>query len=218
MDKQIIKRYYDGMDKLLELAGQIPSQNEAGVKQLLYQYGQTLAHGAVVELGPWLGSITAHVATGMARAGHENPIYVYDRFYANDREVEKAERAGLKLALAQDTIEVFKQYMEPFGAKIFAKKGNLLDAKWVHGPIALYIDDAAKQEEIFKFCLKTFSPSFIPGITIVALLDFFYYQKTKKDSHKCQKRFMDKHKADYEFVCRVEGSSTGIFRYPGGSR
>lgn len=206
------------MDKFLEMAGKIPSQNEASVKQKLYELGQAIpdGKGAVVELGPWLGSITAHVAAGMRRQGKKNPIYVYDRFYANDREVEKAKRFEVNIELYQDTLDVFKKNIAPFEASITATKGSLIDVKWTHGPIMLYIDDAAKKGDIFKHCLDTFSPSFIPGETILALLDFFYYKKTKKDTHKSQQRYMDKHKNEYEFVCRLEGSSAAIFNYIGG--
>jgi len=53
----------------------------------------------------------------------------------------------------------------------------------------------------------------MPGATVM-LLGYFYYEK--KPKYNYQKRWMETHKDNFEFVQRIDESSPAIFTYKGG--
>jgi len=181
---------------------------------------------AIVELGCWLGAGTAFLAIGANQSGAS--IHVYDRFKASVDEVVKARKFGVDLIEGQDTLPLVKGYMAPYRRhnlvdpiRIHFNRCNLkdpsygmYDAIW-HNGIGLYVDDATKVQEIWQRAIDKFFLSFIPGKTILVLMDYHFDEKAG-DKYAAQKRYMIEHGDEFEMIAdRLEGTTTAVFRYLG---
>ena len=190
-----------------------------GIGAYLYELG--LGHqgrGSVVEVGSWLGSSCAYVSLGLKDAGSAAPVHCFDRFtYLG----EKAELVGhLGLELNQDLVPVFQSYVLPVYSNIHAHKTDILDIRWDGSPVEIYIDDASKKKAQFLHVLKTFGPSFIPGVTTMVLMDFNMYRKEnvyapeKIAQYRCQKDILDSLAGHFRLVESFwPAKSMASFRY-----
>lgn len=118
---------------------------------------------AIVEVGAWLGAGTQHLNVG-------RKLYVYDRFRALPGEVIKARAFGVDLVANQDTLP----WVEARVPGPLYIQGEILDAHYDGPRIGLYVDDACKREPLWNHAIRTFSPQFVPGETVVFLMDFDY--------------------------------------------
>jgi hypothetical protein len=139
----------------------------------------------IVECGCWLGSGTAHLCLGLKQTGRNNKIWCYDRWRATESEVEKAEKQGVNLQMGQDTLPLVKTSLEPFGADIEFIQGNIKQKDYNGNKIGIYIDDVNKSQDKFDHAMAVFEPFFIPQITVLVLMDYFYYEKKP---HNCYQR------------------------------
>jgi hypothetical protein len=168
------------------------------IGEYLYRLG--LNHqgkGHVVEVGSWLGSSCAHIALGLQESRSSVWIHCYDRFRSNESECEKSEAQGVVLQPGQDTEQVFLENVLPIYSRIRAHKTTLEKIEWDRQPIEVYIDDAAKQRSQFLHVMKTFGPSFIPGVTTLVLMDFNMfrnknYSRRRRKRFRAQKQIMDR--------------------------
>lgn len=171
---------------------------------------------AIVEVGSWLGAGTAQLALGLRERGADQSVAIctYDRWVATKPEIEKArQKANIRFSPNQDTLPWVMQALHPFGVGIKFIKGDILAADWAGGPISVYIDDAAKQPARFFHVLRTFGPSWIPGVTMLVLMDFHYWEKTGSEEHKCQKFFIDAYPEHFTQVEDFRRGSNAAFVY-----
>jgi hypothetical protein len=172
---------------------------------------------SIVELGSWLGAGTAQLALGIVDRGPKQhlEIHCYDRWAALPDEVSKARKAGISLREGQDTLPNILALLEPFPVSIHFHKGDLARARWNGEPISIYVDDACKKPSLFFHALRTFGPSWIPGKTVVVLMDFHFWKKAKSKSYRCQREFIDRYRDHFEIIDRdyFEGSTWAAFRY-----
>lgn len=204
--------------ELETLAKQVPSMSGT---PLLRQYASEAPDGtAIVEVGAWLGGGTVQLLLGLRDSGRKVDLHCFDMWTATPSEVEKAKaKAGKDISVGDDILPLFKHYMDPFGIDIQCHKGDVKDASWDGGPIAVYIDDAAKREPAFRHVLRTFGPSWIPGETTVFLMDYHLWNKhgQEDESLRFQKDFVESHPDSFEtLVERVGKSTVAIFKYHGG--
>jgi hypothetical protein len=203
--------------ELERLTMQIPSMGgtELGA-QLRDAARRAPSNTSIVEVGSWLGAGTAQLALGLRereQAGSVD-IHCYDRWEANDPEVEKAARMkNLSLHAGQDTLPWVMDTLRPFGVPIRFTKVDLRNATWDGGPISIYIDDAAKTPSKFLHVLRTFGPHWIPGVTLVVLMDFHFWKKTGLDKHKAQMRFLEIYQDHFEPVEGFQVDTNDAFRY-----
>lgn len=201
--------------RLLERLAAIPAMSGPPVLERLHAIGAAwTGHGAAVECGSWLGASCAALASGLVEAGYDRPIYCYDRWEANPSEVEKAARLGLALHPGEDLEPHFRRHVETFYSELRTTRGSIRHAIWDSGPIEIFLLDAAKREPDFGDTLRSFGPSWIPGVTVVGLLDFYFYRKKQgpeREEFRCQKRFVERH-AD-SLVPLDEVGSVAFFRY-----
>lgn len=156
----------------------IPSMGGDLIGEYLYRLGREhRGQGDVVEVGSWLGSSCAHVALGLRDAGSKAQIHCFDRFHASDPECVKAANFGVELTPAQDTEPVFHKHVDWIYPRIRSHKIDVRDIAWDGGPIEIYVDDAAKQRRNFVHVMKTFGPSFVPGVTTLVLMDFSMFRR-----------------------------------------
>jgi hypothetical protein len=201
------------LEKLYQRAASIPSMGGTEIGPLLREYARKVPdHTAVVEVGCWLGAGTAQLALGI-RERHDNSkirIYCYDRWIANEAEIEKATSFGLTLQPGEDLLPHMQNYLEPFEIPIEYHQGDLREATWNGEPISLYVDDASKRPKLFFHSLRTFGPSWKPGETIIFLMDYDIWTKTGEREHECQKEFIEAHLESFE---RIPHPEVAIFRY-----
>lgn len=130
--------------------------------------------GVAVELGAWLGALTAE----MASANHDLEIHCYDRFVVDDaRAIPKARRQGVALTLGQDLLPRVRAALPD---RVHLHQGEIAQATWCGKPIVLHVDDACKQAGAWSAALRTFSPSWIPGVTALLLLDYHFPRATRQ--------------------------------------
>lgn len=207
--------------KLEDWAWGIPSMGGRVMAGPLRSAAAAVPEGqAIVEVGAWLGSGTAQLALGVMDSGKATPIHCYDRWRANGTEVEKIRRkAQIETDDGQDLLPMFRDYLAPFDAEIICHQGMLKDAEWTGGPIGLYVDDAAKQEINFRNVLRVFGPSWIPGETVLILMDYHHwkFQDKPKSDHKFQTRFVAENARSFEMLIEQHPRSSACsLRYIGG--
>lgn len=198
----------------------IPSMGGTKIGPYLRHYAAGVGAGrAIVEVGSWLGAGTVHLAQGIVDSGHNTPLYVYDRFRTTRLEIPKAAKFGVTLSEGQNTQPLVEDRVRPFGVDAHFQRGNLDMANWTHGPIGLYVDDAAKTEPLFLHVVHTFGPYWVPDETVLVLMDFGYWRSmTEPDKikkYKFQQDFVADHAASFEMIEREEDlpGSTAVFRY-----
>jgi hypothetical protein len=66
--------------------------------------------------------------------------------------------------------------------------------------------------------MRIFQPFYIPNVTILYMMDYFYYEKKTGDEGLLfQKLYFEKRKDQFEYVGRItEGASPAVFKYLGG--
>lgn len=197
-------------------AHEIPTMTNLETKLLLRKYAsQIKSNQNIVEVGVWLGSCTAFIALGLKNKYKTNTIHVYDRFCANELEVNKAEWGGVVLYEGEKTTQIFKSYLEPFHVNIKIHKGNIGKIKYNGDKIGLFIDDASEQQECFEHTINTFINFFIPGETIIFLMDYYFFKKKGINKYRYQYDWMQKHKNEFEYIQRVNDTCVAIFKYIG---
>lgn len=183
------------------------------------------ANTQIVELGTWLGAGTAQMAAGLqSRADDHNiRIHTFDSFTISASSAEKARKQGVEFNEGDDTLPWVREALKSYEPLVEYHKGMLDEqTMWNGEPISLYVDDATKYPYPFYLCLKKFGPSWIPGKTIVVLMDALIYLK-KKDlpakniaDLRIQHDFVTERPSSFTQVEGFQDTSVAAYRYEGG--
>jgi hypothetical protein len=166
----------DPLQAKLEPLRSIPSMIGDMQRIALYEIGrQHTGRGCVVEVGSWLGSSCAHLGQGLADAQSSAEVHCFDRFCADAAEVQKAAAMQLPLREGQDTSAIFQANVRSIYPHITAHRTEISQLRWTGEPIEIYVDDASKRPSLFRNSLRQLGPALIPGVSIVALLDFWHF-------------------------------------------
>ena len=204
---------------LEQRAAEIPSMGGAKLAQLLRRSVREAPAGtAVVEVGSWLGAGTAQLAIGVGNRSPGEPvtIHCYDRWKATAAEVKKACRNDVVLTEDGDLLPTVRDLLQPFQVPIHFHQGELSESRWNGQPIGVYVDDASKTPPLFCHALLTFGASWIPGQTVLILMDYHDWKKDNNRDHKCQKNFIEAHDQCFESIQNETGdisASFEMFRY-----
>lgn len=194
-----------------------PSQGGVEIGPWLEKYASEVPLGsAIVEVGCWLGAGTAHLALGAMESGAA--IHCFDRWTATVEEVRKAKEFGVSLIEGEDYLPRVERMLQSFDCEIHYRQGNLKDKdlSWSGPPIGLYVDDATKVEELWLHAMKVFKPHFIPGKTILVLMDYWFFE-THGSRYAAQQRYMAEHADQFEMVEERLGETTAaVFRFKDG--
>jgi len=209
----------NGNMDLEEYANSFPSMGGTKIGSFLRDCIAKAPSGmAAVELGAWLGAGTAQMALASRERGEGDhiEIYCYDRFEANEAEVGKAEKRGLSIEVGQDTLPFVRERLQRFGVPIYFNKCEIIDAKYAGPEIALHVDDATKGFMPFTKSLVEFAPHWVAGTTVVVLMDYGLWKKSKQRKHR-ELQFMIESNSDcFERIYEAWPGSTVSFRYLGG--
>ncbi|GAB5448825.1 class I SAM-dependent methyltransferase [Gymnodinialimonas sp.] len=173
----------------------------------------------IVEIGPWLGANTAQMGAGTMDAEAPATIHAYDLFQARSDEVRKAAALGIEIAQGEDTRPLVRQLIAPFGGKVALHKGDIMDITWDGAPVGLYVDDAAKTPTHFYNMMATFAPSFVPGETIVVLMDYHFWEDRPtwraRKRFRVQRNLVERFPDSFEEIKNdvFEGSVMAAFRF-----
>lgn len=173
----------------------------------------------IVEIGPWLGANTARMAHGTTAQEKPAIVHAYDLFQARSDEVRKAASVGLEIGLGDDTRPLVQRLIASFGGTVDLHKGDILDIEWDDTPIGLYVDDAAKTPTHFYSMMRTFAPSFVPGETIVVLMDYGFWRDrpTMRARHRfrVQQNLIERYPASFEEIRNdvFDGGVMAAFRF-----
>lgn len=169
-----------------------------------------------------MGAGTAQMAIGLRERPEEHGVTIdcYDNFRMSASSAAKAATQGVQIAMGQDTFEWVGASLRPFGADIHLHKGTLGSRTvWSGRPISVYVDDASKYPRTFIQCLKIFGPSWVEGQTIVLLMDYWLFKKSRGrtaeqlDDLRCQFDFVSKNPQHFEPINELSDTTCAAFRY-----
>lgn len=207
-------------DVIPEGIRKIPSMGGREIGRYLREWAATVKDGqAIVELGSWLGAGTAQLALGVKQSKRHVKVFAFDRFTANAGEAGKAAHHGVMVKPGESTLDTIKEMLtDDLIRYIEFIRGEITKAKWAGLPIALYVDDACKRKKEFIKALRTFGGSFIPGKTIIVLMDYWYFERYPADlGLRYQHEFVVRNPKTFKTINgRLPGTSASAFLYLGG--
>ncbi len=198
----------------------IPSMSGRAIGDFLRESASAVeAPHVIVEVGAWLGAGTAQLAEGVRGRANAPKIHSYDLFRASQSEVGRAKQQGTDLEVGADTRPLVRSWLDPLQVDVTLHKGDILDACWNGPEIGLYVDDAAKTPTLFYHVLDTFAPFWIPGETVVVLMDYGFWKncKTRRGQRRMriQQNFVEQHPECFEPLRHdaIAASCEAAFRY-----
>jgi hypothetical protein len=197
----------------------IPAMTSPQIHAYLEELGsQWTGQGSAVELGCWLGASAIALLKGLTKAGYNQPFWAFDKWEADRGQVPKAQAQGVKLKLGENTLPIFKRNVNPIYDKVTTVKGGMPSTLHFYDsqPIEICILDAPKAEPIFTESIKAMSPYWIPGVTILGLLDYDFYLRhtgAKREKFKAPVVFMEKHKRNFSLLKEWPDEVVKFFKY-----
>ena len=152
-----------------DLSGMITNSEEKFYYWLIKNHFS--GNGHIVEIGPWLGRSTAHLAAGLLDSGKKAYIYTFDKFewlYNSGW----SERTNIRLNQGDCFLEQFKHNLKSYSDIIVAKKSSIEDIMWQRNKIEVLVLDAPKRLSDISKVLTTFGPYLIPNKSILVWQDF----------------------------------------------
>lgn len=206
------------IDKYHSFAG-VPAMTSNQVHAYLEELGKTWSgKGVAMELGCWLGASSIALLKGLTAAGYNKPYLAFDAWTATKDQIPKAAAQGVKLKLGSDIRPLFKDNVKPFYSNVQAFKGSLPQTLEHAGgyPSEFCLFDAPKTEPTFTMCVKALSPFWIPGVTILGLLDYHFYlrhQGDKRKKFRAPVDFMEKYKDHFVIEKEWNDECVVFFRF-----
>ena len=170
------------------------------------------AEGALVELGPWLGSLTLSLCEGLVRnprASQRREIaYVFDLFEWSDifeQWSHGTPHAG-RFRPGESFEAYYRSLLQDHERFLTVARADLSSAAWNGDAIELLINDAAKSLRIADNVFRAFVPAMIPGRSYIAHQDFLWCT----DAYIQVFMYLARDSFVYEHT--VRGSTMAIFK------
>ena len=191
----------------------IPAMTPPVVLDHLRDLGRTWTkRGVGVELGCWLGATAAALLSGLKDVGYDRPFYCYDRWTANESEVKKAHEQGTEISINENLLPLFLKNVDY--DNIRAYRGSIFQIihNYPGDPIEFCLFDAPKRSNIFNEAVEVLSPYWIPGVTVLGLMDYYFYEH-RKDFQRFMApvQFMKKYKDNFSIISEWRKESTSVF-------
>ncbi len=185
--------------------------------------------GAVVEIGPWIGSSTYNIVGGLL----DNPafsadkhLYVYDDFVWRSSWMNKW-LVGTDIAPLNNHdsfLPLFHKMTGAYAGRIEAQAMKLMDAgdnsdvpwfKWEHGAVELCFIDCGRALKMNETWYKELSPHFIPDRTIIVMQDWQNFKNVPEQFWENTKIFTDSKQGRFDHIHELRHSGTATFIYRG---
>ena len=195
----------------------IPAMTPQCVHDYLIKIGsEWTGKGVVVELGSWLGATAVSLLEGLKKANYCRHIYCFDRWKASQQEVIKAKEQGVQLDVGQDLVNIFLENVKPVYKHFVLHKGNIKDTikRYGGGEIEICLFDAPKTDPLFSQCIDVLSKYWIPGVTVLGLLDYYSYKKNKGMAGMkmlAPVNFIEQHKDSFEKIAEWPDKCSCVF-------
>ena len=202
----------------------IPAMSPPVVHNYIRDLGRNwTGSGIAMEVGCWLGATSAALLEGLVEAGYDKPYWAFDRWVANVSEVRKAAEQNVTIGVGQDLLPIFKSNVKSRYSALSPVKGmvprtlNFFQAE----PIEFCMFDAPKRNPIFHDSIHMLLPHFIPGVTVLGLLDYYFYRRRRdvQENEDWKKflapvRFMEKYKDHFTMLREFPNDgSCAFFKY-----
>ena len=177
-------------------------------------YGQHVFNGVgeIVELGPWLGSLTIPLAEGLCSNRHvtecKKRIHAYDRFRWDalmERWVEGTKYTN-RVPDHGDFLPLFREITHEFQQYIVSNRSDLAIETWIGEPIEFLLNDATKTLAILRNVIRSFFPSLVPGESYIAHQDYLWFT----ESHV--PLAMHRLRGSFKYVLTVPNSGMVLFK------
>ena len=153
------------------------------VHHFLHHIGKQWSNrGVAMELGCWLGASSVPLLEGLVQAGYNRPFWAFDMWKASPQQVQEAFKQGQEIVFGQDLIPVYRSNVRGVYKDVLMVRGRLPQSlsNFTNEPIEICVFDAPKRNDVFNQCIDLLKPYFIPGVTVLGLLDFYSYKKKTK--------------------------------------
>jgi hypothetical protein len=170
------------------------------------------AKGALVELGPWLGSLTTSLCEGLVRnhrAARRRAIaHVFDLFEWSDifEEWSRGTPHAGRFVPGESFESYYRSLLHEHARFLTVSRADLSSAAWSGEPIELLINDAAKSLRIADNVFRSFVPAMIPGRSYIAHQDFLW------STDAFIQIFMYLARESFAYEHTVRGSAMAIFK------
>jgi len=202
----------------------IPAMSPPEVHQYLREIGtEWTGQGVAMEVGCWLGATSAALLDGLVEAGYDKRFWAFDRWRANESEIRKAKEHGVDLLMDQNLLPLYLKNTVPIYQDINMIAGRIPETFRAYdgAPIEVCVFDAPKRNPTFRKSIQFVEPHFIPGVTVLGLMDFYFYLNRRNDQRKVDwmefmapVKFMDTYSDHFsELKDFKENGSCKFFRY-----
>jgi len=175
--------------------------------------------GTAMELGSWLGASAVPLLEGLAAAGYDRQFWAFDKWITNEEQVKKASLQGQELKNKQDILPLFIRNTASAYSAVTAVRGAIPETlkRYSGDPIEICIFDAPKRNPVFIKSMQALEPYFIPGVTILGLLDYYFYKRNKGEREalfQVQEEFIQAHPESFTKIMEWPGlCSCAFFKY-----
>lgn len=198
----------------------IPAMTSPQVHKYLEELGASWSGaGTAMELGCWLGASSIALLKGLVKAGYNKPYWAFDAWQATKDQIPKAKAQGVILKQGQDLLPLFLENVNGVYQDVKAYKANLPSILFAYddGPIEFCLFDAPKTDPTFRMCIDYLAPQWIPGVTVLGLLDYnFYLRHTglKRKRFRAPVDFMESEKGrHFKVEKQWDNECVVFFRY-----
>ena len=159
----------------------IPGMTSSQERKCLYDAARHMEPiGDIVDLGSWLGSLTASLAAGaLANPNHHSEVptvFAYDTFVWRDWMTPLAKKYGVTgFSDGESFLPRFLAETERWNNLIEARPGDVASLRWDGRPISILVIDAMKDEETARSIVSNFFPSLVAGKSLVFQQDFSHF-------------------------------------------
>jgi len=177
----------------------IPAMTSPGVHTYLEQLGsEWTGQGCAMELGCWLGASSIPLLRGLVKAGYDRDFWAFDRWWVKQDQIDKAAKQGFKLVKGQDSSLIYLKNVKAIYSKINAFRTELPGGltNYPGGRIEILILDSVKRNPVFPDTMNYLLPYCIPGVTIIGLLDYHFWERLEGEKRKAMRapiEFMEKY-------------------------
>jgi hypothetical protein len=181
----------------------VPEMTPTSVHDYLREIGsQWTGQGIAIELGSWLGASAIPLLEGLVKADYNLPFHCYDKWQSNDEQVVKSAMQGTKLYVNQNLLPLFLNNTQPIYKNIHAHQGSISMTikNYCKSPIEICIFDAPKRDPVFSDAVSALKDYWIPGVTILGLLDYHFYQYHKgreREQFRAPVKFIEKYSDNF---------------------
>jgi hypothetical protein len=169
--------YARGLPRAL---GRMPGMTSTNERKCLYDAARRIEpFGEIVDLGSWLGSLTASLAAGLLKnPSHsgKTTVYAYDTFVWRDWMTPLATKYGITgYSDGESFLPRFLAETERWKSVIEVRPGDVGSLHWTGSPISILVIDAMKDEQTAKAIVSSFFPSLVAGKSLVFQQDFAHF-------------------------------------------